>query len=51
MLRALMKNEDNIHEKMAKFSIEMETIGKVEIHKWKIVTEVRNFFYRLIYKL
>lgn len=53
MLRALMKKVDNMREKTTKFSIEMETIGKerVETHNWKIVTEVRISFYRLIYKL
>lgn len=37
MLKAVMKKVDikSMHEKMAKFSLDMETIGKelVEIHK------------------
>lgn len=39
-----------MHEKMATFIIEMETIGKesVEIQKWKKGTEVKNSFDRLI---
>lgn len=48
-----MKKADNIHEKMATSSIEMETIGKelVEIHKSITGTEVKNSFDRLIHKL
>lgn len=45
MLKALMKKVDNIHEKMANFSMKLEMkTGKksVEIHKWKTETEVRN---------
>lgn len=47
------KKVDNMHEKITKFSIEMETIEKesVEIHKWKTVTEVKNSFDGLIPKL
>lgn len=55
MLKAVMKKVDikSMHEKMAKFSLDMETIGKelVEIHKWKRVTEVKNSFDGLIHKL
>lgn len=52
MLKALMKKVDNIHEKMANFSIEMKT-GKesMEIHKWKTETEMKNSLDGLIYKL
>lgn len=51
MLRALMEKVDNMHEKVATFSIEMETKGKESVDKWKTGTEVKNSFDRLIHKL
>lgn len=40
-----------MHEKVATFSIEMETKGKESVDKWKTGTEVKNSFDRLIHKL
>lgn len=51
MLRALMEKVDNMHEKVATFSIEMETKGKESVDKWKTGTEVKSSFDRLIHKL
>lgn len=48
-----MKKVDSMHQKMAKSRLEKETIGKelVEIHTWKIVTEMKNSFGGLVHKL
>lgn len=51
MLRALMEKVDNMHEKVATFSIEMETKGKESVDKWKTGAQVTNSFDRLIHKL
>ena len=40
-----------MHEKVATFSIEMETKGKESVDKWKTGAEVKNSFDRLIHKL